>query len=217
MKNIEINSKAVKKLALATLVTLSLGLTGCGNSNENDKPNDKPTNEVNKNEDEIKVVEMSEKETRALTEGQHIEKIDDKTLKVPNREVLEEMGLDYEIVMSSTVTYADGNVKDFGIDDPICSYDLQDISLTPRKSFDENNDTKIIEDYLIGINIIPIVRVFKDDGNDSLYKEVQMEGGVYRTELINPDNLEMLQQMISQKYAYVDQYQGKTLVKSNLI
>ena len=74
MKNIEINTKAVKKLFAAGL--LALTMAGCGGSNEptkEDTPQDEVTVDKIDETGEIIYETMSVEETKALTEGQFIE------------------------------------------------------------------------------------------------------------------------------------------------
>ncbi len=102
MKNIEINTKAVKKVFAAGL--LALTMTGCGGNSEPTKE-ETPQGETTE-EKENETTYFSEKETRALKEGDILN-----CNTLPDRKVLEEMGLDY-IVVCEQYVYITSDVND---------------------------------------------------------------------------------------------------------
>lgn len=132
MKNIEINTKAVKKVFAAGL--LALTMTGCGGNSEPTKeetPQGETTEEVVNNpeedlqyEEKLKDVKyskgdlvgenkiykeegiefMSQEETALLKAG-------DSVTKVPDRKTLEEMGLDFVFVYEAYAAGDDGQYE----------------------------------------------------------------------------------------------------------
>lgn len=204
MKNIEINTKAVKKVFAAGL--LALTMTGCGGNSEpvkEENPQDEVTVDKVNETGEIIYETMSVEETKKLTEGQFIEAESNLKVKVPDMKTLESMGLDYEVVIKTKNGPVDGELEDA---DTYYYYSV-DAPTTTDERFLEDNDNgekRISVDYLAGINILPITSVFEESGE--FYKEVIKSDGSYGyAPLVDKENYEKLQHLADVAYVYTKQ------------
>lgn len=179
MKNIEINTKAVKKLFAAGL--LAFTMAGCAGNNE---PTKEETPQGEKTEERGET-HFSEKETRALKEGDILN-----CDKLPDRKVLEEMGLDYVVVceqyvyITPDVNEEPKDLTDFEKKGEIELYlfegekmdDIDDMVswMNENKEF-EWNVNKPIE-----IQIVPF-KYGKDEENE-IVKEIMINGQIHAVE-----------------------------------
>lgn len=189
----------MKKLCkVVILCFMFVGLVGCY-GRENEQNNDITTEQKS---NEIQFIELSMEESQKLEEGAFIEKLDETTLKVPNREELEKRGLDYEIVLGTISINEDGSERDLNQRYYVYDQKLQgDIDVQVRTFINDQNEEKSVRDYLIGVQIVPIIAAYQDPANNLFYKTIQMTDYEYTAELIHPENLEKLQQLISKKYS----------------
>lgn len=201
MKNIEINTKAVKKLFAAGL--LSLTMAGCTENNEPVKQ-ETPKGEVTVDEvsetGKINYEIMSVEETKKLTEGQFVEAESNLKVNVPDMKTLESMGLDYEVVIKTKNGPVNGKLEDSNV----YYFYSGDAPTTTDKRFLEDNTTgekRVSIDYLSGINILPITSVFEESGE--VYKEVVKSDGSYGyAPLADQKNYEKLQHLADISYVY---------------
>lgn len=209
MKNIEINTKAVKKLFAAGL--LAFTMTGCGGNSEPTKeetpqgeiPQEETTEKIVGFEDTGKITYevMSVEETKTLKEGQFIESENNLKTKVPDMKTLESLGLDYEVVWGSKTGKVGEELKEskdsyyYGIYSPEESVEM----IT-----EENGEEIRFIDYVKGVKIIPIIEVHMDA--DTPVKSVKLtEGETMQMPLYDASNYEILQNLNSVSYVYTKQ------------
>lgn len=204
MKNIEINTKAVKKIFAAGLLVLTM--TGCGGNTEpvkDNKPTEEKTEETGKEQNDTELVyeKMTKEETEKLAVGDFIESKNGKVVKIPDQEVLESLGRDYEVEFGYLYGPVGGELSDFG--ESFCYYGDQIPTDTAPYQYEEEGKMMHAEYYIKGVHIIPIIESLVKDGVPS--KVIQSTDGYTSTvPLIDPENYEKLPHTGEVSYSYVN-------------
>lgn len=204
MKNIEINTKAVKKLFAAGLLALSMsGCAGTTKSAKEEPTKGDKTEEVSKKDDKtgFEYVEMSDEETKQLKAGDFIESTDGKTIKVPNRAVLESLGYDFEYEVDCLDGLKGGDLELYST--TFAYGDVAMKNLISREYVKDGQQREYIYN-IKGIHIIKIAKVYEED--NKFMKEVErVEGFITPAELYSNENYEKLQKLNLVSYVYTKQ------------
>lgn len=200
MKNIEINTKAVKKIFAAGLLVLTM--TGCGGNTEpvkDNKPTGEKTEEKEENKTGFNYVEMSEKETKDLVAGDFIQSEDGKTITIPDRDLLESLGYDFEYEVECLYGVKGETLKSDGV----TYYFDNAINNAISYEYEENGKEMECVYKIKGIHIINIIGAYEENG--VFMKEVKCtNGGIMAAPLTNQENYDKLPHTGEVSYSYVN-------------
>lgn len=185
MKNIEINTKAVKKIFAAGL--LAFTMAGCAGNNE---PTKEETSQGEKTEEKIdnnEITYLTEKETQSLEAGDVFD-----YGKLPDRKVLEEKKLDY-ITICDNYTYTTTDFNEEPKNTAKFEYDGE--VETYIMAGEESSNYNMINSYLnekrevvwyvykpLKVKIISFEYV--KDENGKMGKEITLNGQTFVEELL---------------------------------
>lgn len=176
-------SMLFKAVLLVCLVILS----GCGSDKTNNS-NDKASEENSAK----KATKMTVEDTKKLTKGQFIESLDEKTPVTPDEATLEAMGLDFEYVIEASTSVNGGEFTN----DEENQYWYHSTKLDVLEAETKEGDKTFHKKYVVkGVNIIPIVYVYEENG--SKFKKSELtDKSIAIQKLIDDENFEKINEIL---------------------